>query len=313
MANQTKNEYIVVNPPDDALTSGVVDFNTPPLVSFCIPTKNNEETLENCLRSVSAQDYPSFEIIIIDGYSTDRTLEIAKKYTDNIFFDSVGYGNACQIGLNQAKGEIIASIDSDIIIPHSHWLNNTLKFFNYSDDVSTVWPVNTSPPGSSATTRLYFKIWRLSVDDRIKKGISYYGGGNSLFKKACFTAIGGVNPAIHWGADFDWAMQFKNRGYKVVLSRDPLYHDTMRTLKEFYRKQFTGAKTFTKTGFGLMGLSMKDVLYENFFLGIYGMIRGLILERDPAWLYYPLFLMIRVVAYSFTTINNILPGMGSDK
>lgn len=306
MPSAKKGDYIIVNPSDDTLTSHVINLSELPLVSFCIPTKNNEETLENCLHSVRSQNYPKIEIIIIDGYSSDKTIEIAKKYTENIFLDSNGYGSACQIGIEKSHGEIIASIDSDIIIPHKDWLINAVKFFNYSNEVCTIWPTNVAPPGSSLTTRVYFNIWKVTVEDRIKHGRSYFGGGNSLFLKKCFIAIGGVDTCIHWGADFDWAMKFKSCGYKVVFIKDPLYHDTMRTLKEFYRKQFIGAKTFTSTGFGIMGLSNKDIFYENFILGPEAMIRGLIVDRDISWTYYPLFLAIRVFAYSFIIVKNLV-------
>jgi glycosyltransferase involved in cell wall biosynthesis len=313
MISQTDKPYIVINPDDSELTSNIIDFEQLPLVSFCIPTKNNEETLDACLSSIKKQDYPRIEIIIIDGCSTDKTIEIAKKYSEVIIVDAGGYGKACQIGLMHASGPIIASMDSDIILPHSHWLINAIKYFNYSKIVSTVWPVNTAPPGSSLTTRLYFNIWKLTIDNRIKYGRSYYGGGNCLFRKDCFISIGGINPSMHWGADFDWAMKFQQKGYQVILLQDPIYHDTMRTLHEFYRKQFTGAKTFTKTGFQLMGLTTKDILYENFILGMKGMLRGLFIERDISWIYYPVFLSIRVLAYSSFYIVNQRPSRSYTK
>jgi|WetSurMetagenome_2_1015567.scaffolds.fasta_scaffold08789_5 glycosyltransferase involved in cell wall biosynthesis len=304
MVYANNNDYIIINPPDDTLTAEIINLNELPFVSFCIPTKNNEDTIENCLKSVISQNYPKIEIIIIDGYSSDKTIEIAKKYTDKIFYDSNGYGSACQIGVEKSTGLIIASIDSDIVIPHKNWLKNAVKFFNYSNDVCTIWPKNVAPPDSSLTTQLYFNIWRVTIEDRIKHGRSFFGGGNSLFLKKCFLAIGGVDPCIHWGADFDWARKFKNRGYKVVFSTDPLYHDTMRTLREFYKKQFLGAKTFTNTGFGMMGLSNRDIFYENFILGIKCMFRGIIVERDRSWILYPVFLTIRIIAYSATIVRN---------
>ena len=151
------------------------------------------------------------------------------------------------------------------------------------------------------------------ICDRIKTGRSYYGAGNSLFIKECLMEIGGINTSIHWGEDFDWAMRLRNKGYKVVFISSPLYHDTMRTLKEFYKKQFTGARTYTKIGFELMGLSTKDVLYENFVLGTKGMIHGLVVERDISWLLFPVFLFIRVGAYSYTLLGNLIQNRGTKK
>jgi len=294
-----KNEYIVVNPADETLTAHVIDFNVLPCVSFCIPTKNNEDTIEKCLESLNSQNYPLKEIIIVDGYSTDSTLDIAKKFTDKIYFEQGPLGSARQKSIDMARGEVVALFDSDIVLPDSNWLMDVIKFFNYSESVSTVWPVNIAPPHSSLTTQLYFNLWKVTINDRIKSGRSYYGCGNSLFLKKCFVDIGGINPDIHWGEDFDWALKLMKRGYKVVFINRPLYHDTMRTIMEFYKKQFVGASTFTQTGFGLMGLTTREILYENFILGSKAMIHGIVVERDFSWLLYPFFLLIRILAYSY--------------
>ena len=164
-----------------------------------------------------------------------------------------------------------------------------------------------APPDSTRFARLYqTNFFKLVVENRIQKGISYFGGGNALFLRKCFKEIGGVNTKLHWGEDFDWAMKLKNRGYKVVFIHDPLYHNTMRTLKQFYRKQFDGAEIFIQSGFGLMGLSKKEVFYENFILGFKGMAYGLIIERDAAWIYYPVMLFIRTFAYSIILCKSIV-------
>ena len=54
-------------------------------VSIIIPTKNNGDILEKCLASIQNLDYPKdrYEVIIVDGHSTDDTVEIAEKYGCN--------------------------------------------------------------------------------------------------------------------------------------------------------------------------------------------------------------------------------------
>jgi glycosyltransferase involved in cell wall biosynthesis len=305
--NRKKSEYIVVNPKISDFTGNTINFDKPPLVSFCIPTLNNEETLENCLKSIVNQNYPQKEIIIIDGNSKDETINIAKKYANKIVYDSGTYGSACQTGVDHSTGQIIALFDSDIIIPHKEWLKNAIQNFNFDNKISSVWPLYIAPPNSPKVEYLYqTKLYWLLMKDRIQNNRSVFGGGNTLFLKRCLIEIGGINRSIHWGADFDWAMKLKDHGYKVVFIDDPLYHDTMRTLKQFYKKQFVGAKTFTQSGFGLMGLSKKDVFYENFILGMKGMVHGLIIERDISWFYYPVFLGIRILAYSVIFCKSVI-------
>jgi len=302
MKNVSKN-YVVIEPSRDSFVSDVIDSKNLPLVSFCIPTYNNERTIEKCLQSIKEQNYPAKEIIIVDGNSSDKTVEIARKYTDNIFFDEGTLGSARQTSIEKSRGSILAIFDSDIIIPHKSWLNNAIQYFNYNDTVSTVWPMNIAPPGSSLTTRLYFNHWKIVEEDRIKNGRGLVGGGNALFLRKCMDEIGGVNRALHWGEDFDWAKKLKERGYQVIFIMDPLYHDTMPSLRVFARKQFTGAKTFTKTGFQLMDLSLYDVFNEQFVLGVKGMFRGLLKERDLSWLLFPFYISIRGMAYGYTLMK----------
>ena len=275
-----------------------------PRVSFVIPTFNSEMTLEKCLASIRNQEYPDIEIVVVDGYSKDNSVQIARRYTDKIIFDHGTYGQACQVGAENCTGEVLGLFDSDIIIPHKDWLKNAVDLFQCDNKISTIWPVNTAPPNGSLTTRWYFNFWKIFMEDRIKKGKGYFGGGNSLFLKKCLENIGGVSKEMHWGADFDWAKKLNNRGYKVVFLKDPIYHDTMKTVQEFARKQFTGAKTFTKTGFGLMGLSNRDIFYEHSMLGTKGMLVGLFKKREKSWIYHPLFVCVRVFAYSGVHLAN---------
>ena len=57
-----------------------------PLISIIIATKNSENYLEKCLKSIFDQEYENFEIIIVDNNSFDKTVEIIKKYNSNIDF-----------------------------------------------------------------------------------------------------------------------------------------------------------------------------------------------------------------------------------
>jgi len=304
-ATDFDEKYIVVDSEIGDYKGDNVNLDSPPKVSFAIPTLNNEDVLDKCLKSIINQEYPDLEIIIVDNGSTDRTVEIAEKYTDKIYFDDGLLGSVRQTGVENSTGQILALFDSDIILPHKKWLINAIKYFNYSDRISTVWPMNVTPPNGSLTARLYLNHWRVIIEDRIKKKRGIFGGGNALFLRDCIEEIGGISRTVHWGEDFDWAKKLKERGYQVVFIRDPLYHDTMQSLREFAKKQFTAAKTFTVTGFQLMNLSSSDVFYEQIVLGTKGMIEGLVRYRDPSWLLFPLFVFIRGIAYGYTHIKNL--------
>lgn len=300
-------DYIIKVPPVGALQGKTVDLESLPKVSFCIPTKNNEATIGRCLKSVINQDYPNIEIVIVDGCSADKTLEIARKYTDNIYFDEGPLGSARQTSIERATGEILALFDSDIIIPHKDWLKRAVRYFNYSSKVSTVWPAMVAPPEGSLTSKLYFNFWRVTIEDRIDKKRGIYGGGNALFLKSAVNAVGGIDRSIHWGEDFDLAQKLRRKRYQVVYIEDPLWHDTMQTMRIFGKKQISGARTFTKAGTGFLGLSIRDVMYEHFVLGTKGMVKGILLGEDISWLLFPLFISVRIGAYAYIFIRSIKP------
>ena len=105
-------------------------------ISIVIPTYNSEKTLTECLESINNQDYPGekIEIIIADGGSTDKTLEIAKRYTGKIFFNPLRTGEAGKaVGIKHAKGEIVALIDSDNILPSKDCLRRMVEPFEDSE------------------------------------------------------------------------------------------------------------------------------------------------------------------------------------
>lgn len=79
-------------------------------ISVVIPTLNEEENLPYVLETIPA--YVS-EIIVVDGFSKDRTVEIAKKYNTKILYDNEGKGSALIKGLNAAKGNIVIMMDAD--------------------------------------------------------------------------------------------------------------------------------------------------------------------------------------------------------
>jgi glycosyltransferase involved in cell wall biosynthesis len=97
-----------------------------PKVSFIIPTLNSGRTLEKCLKSIITQKYPSIEIIIIDGGSTDNTIDIAKRYATQVFKFRGILGAARQLGIDHASGELITNWNSEIYIPDKDWLRRAV-------------------------------------------------------------------------------------------------------------------------------------------------------------------------------------------
>jgi glycosyltransferase involved in cell wall biosynthesis len=103
--------------------------NIKPFISYIIPTFNAEKYLISCLESVLAQDYPKdcYEIIIADGGSSDRTLEILKQFNIKPIYNAKrDSDNGKFLALKKSKGEIIVMLDSDNEIVGKNWLSNMI-------------------------------------------------------------------------------------------------------------------------------------------------------------------------------------------
>src|SRR3989344_7410236 len=85
-----------------------------PLISVVVPTKNSEGFLEQCLRTIKEQTYKNLEIIVVDNNSTDKTKEIAKKYTKLIFNKGPERSTQRNYGASKARGDYLLFIDSDM-------------------------------------------------------------------------------------------------------------------------------------------------------------------------------------------------------
>ena len=87
------------------------------LVSVIIPTYNRADQIVEAIRSVKAQTYPAIQLIVADDGSRDDTVEILKQFDGIEYYyqENKGQGAARNLGLKHARGEYIASLDSDDI------------------------------------------------------------------------------------------------------------------------------------------------------------------------------------------------------
>lgn len=100
-------------------TGFVSDKSSLPLLSIVVPTRNGEEFIAQALDSVVSQNYPHLEVIIVDGLSTDSTLNIAKQYALKYPFITIvsesdsGQSDALNKGIKLARGEILGLLNDD--------------------------------------------------------------------------------------------------------------------------------------------------------------------------------------------------------
>src|SRR5579862_2658373 len=103
-----------------------------PRISVITIVRNAEKTLEKAIKSVISQSYPNLEYIIIDGGSTDNTVDIIKTYSTHLAYwhsqPDRGGNDAYNIGLQHATGDIVSFLNADDWY-EDNILNETAKLF----------------------------------------------------------------------------------------------------------------------------------------------------------------------------------------
>jgi glycosyltransferase involved in cell wall biosynthesis len=112
-----------------------------PKISIITPTFNSSKYLEDTIKSIISQNYPNLEYIVIDGGSTDGTVDIIRKYSDFIAFwisePDNGMYDAINKGFQRSTGEIMAWINSDDLY-HTGSLSNVANIFNDISDIEWI-------------------------------------------------------------------------------------------------------------------------------------------------------------------------------
>lgn len=111
-----------------------------PSVSCIIATYNSSDTIKECLTSLFFQNYPKdkLEVIIVDGGSKDKTLEILKRFKIRLYKvppkkQEAEYNKGT--GILHAKNELILLIDADNVLPHNNWLRKMIKPLVENQDI----------------------------------------------------------------------------------------------------------------------------------------------------------------------------------
>ncbi|MBF4517622.1 glycosyltransferase [Flavobacterium sp. ANB] len=106
------------------------------MISIITVVRNGASTIEQTILSVLSQDYPDFEYVIVDGVSTDGTLDILEKYSDKIRYVSesdAGIYDAMNKGISLAKGDWLYFLGCDDVFYNNSVLSNIFSNSKYSE------------------------------------------------------------------------------------------------------------------------------------------------------------------------------------
>lgn len=209
--------------------------NKMPLVSVIIPTKNSDRTLDKCLNSIKNQTYKDIELIVVDNNSTDKTKEIAKKYTKLVFNKGPERSAQRNFGAKKAKGKFIYVIDADFII-NPKVVEKCVAQISKRFDAIMVH--NTPDETISWIARI-----RKFETNMYKNDLTYTAA--RFFNKKAFFDIGGYNESIIAGDDFDIQNKLNKMGYKTgFIDTDVIHIGEPTSFWDHMKKYYNYGKDF---------------------------------------------------------------------
>jgi rhamnosyltransferase len=218
-------------------------------ISIIIPTYNAEKHLPKLLDSLITQSVKAYELIIVDSSSKDKTVEIAKQYTDNVIvipqneFDHGGTrAKAAQI----AKGAILVFLTQDALPFDEFSIENIIKVFE-DETVGAAYGRQLS----YEDTNLFGKHLReFNYPDKTivktKEDISKYGiktaqlsNSFSAYRKDILLETGNFKDNLILGEDVYTGAKMILAGYKLIYTADAkVYHSHSYTIWEEFKRYF---------------------------------------------------------------------------
>ncbi len=175
-----------------------------PLVSIVTPSFNHAVFLEETILSVLNQDYPNLEYILVDGGSTDGSLEIIQRYADRFAWwvsePDAGQTDAINKGFARAKGEIFAWLNSDdTYLPHA--ISEAVEYLQQHPDVGMVYGAANFIDEQG---RVLGKFPARQTDYcRLRQGYVHIPQQAAFFRAKLWHLVGPLDPSFYFAMDYD--------------------------------------------------------------------------------------------------------------
>ena len=183
--------------------------------SIIVPALNESKYINKTLKSLRKQSFKDFEIIVKDGKSEDKTVEIAKKFADKVISKrDYSVSDARNEGVKYARGNILVFIDADTRLP-----TYTLEeFANLMRDVKVFGgSCRKVPEGGYFLDRLLYEFVNISTFLSSHLGIGGAHGNCMVIRKEVFRKAGGFNPRIKVAEEQELVRRARKFGRFVFL------------------------------------------------------------------------------------------------
>ncbi|HEX4792717.1 MAG TPA: glycosyltransferase family 2 protein [Humisphaera sp.] len=196
-----------------------------PRITIVTPSYNQAQYLEQTIRSVLLQNYPNLEYIVLDGGSTDRSIDVIRKYEPWIDYWSSGkdggQAKAIYSGFERASGELVGWQNSDdLYLPGAlHALARC--FITHPDaDLGIGGCLWIGPSGAALLSRRGYPLYYPGRNLGFREALLWGMGANqpaTLYRRAAFFETGGFDRSLHCCFDYDSILRLtkRRRAYAV--------------------------------------------------------------------------------------------------
>lgn len=204
-------------------------------VSVIVTTRNEENNIERCLRSIKQQTYKDIELIVVDNNSTDETKRVARKYTNHVY--NLGPERSAQrnFGIQKARGTYVLVVDADMAL-FSDVIATCVKHSKGND--ALVIPEDYSGEGFWTKCKILEK-----------RSYRWTGEGEAarFFKKKVLLALNGYDESLAGPEDVDLQKRLLHAGYRVDYAPTWIVHHEGRlTLPSIIRKRWYYSKNLQR-------------------------------------------------------------------
>ncbi len=200
-----------------------------PFFSIVIPTLNEEKFIGRLLTDLVKQSKQNFEVVVVDGKSSDKTQDLVKIYLEKLplqfLITEKGVSHQRNVGAKIAKGQFLVFFDADVQIPANFLSLLQHKIQNYGGEVFTTYIKPDSRNIADKVIAQYFN-WGIAFSALLDKPM--IGGFNFIVSKSAFERVGGFDERIVHGEDIDLSMRLQKAGYPMSIFKTPVLTFSLR-------------------------------------------------------------------------------------
>lgn len=218
-------------------------------VTVVVPTYNRVDMLGDCLAAIRQQDYPDYDVIVVDDGSSDGTSTMMRQVFPEVLYlrqdANRGPAVARNLGIKVAQGEIIAFTDDDCRVP-VNWLSRLIAGFVDHPEVSGVSGYQEAPDELLKTNVVaradhYRRLLRWDALAHTSQLGGYevpgFGTNNAAFRRVVLQEIGGFDERfpVAAGEDADLKLRLCQHGYRLLYIPLKVMHYREYTLRAQWR------------------------------------------------------------------------------